>query len=151
MLAATTAGGRGFSKLRPSTLVKMARAIALPYEAALRASATFALSAEFLARRPDVVELWIAIAEGEPRSTSGVLGQALAGAGHDASARLGFIRHPTMTVSGDADAMIDPANSRRLAERIEGACFVSVPGGGHDFVTEQGQHSAELVSEFLTR
>jgi pimeloyl-ACP methyl ester carboxylesterase len=66
-------------------------------------------------------------------------------------ARLGEILHPTLIVTGDDDAIIPPANSRLLAERIPNARLVVLPGARHDFTTDQPVESGRAVVEFLTR
>ena len=54
-------------------------------------------------------------------------------------------------VTGDDDAIIPPANSRLLAERIPNARLVVLPGARHDFTTDRPVESGRAVVEFLTR
>jgi len=87
----------------------------------------------------------------DPARARGVLGQLVAALRHDAFDRLGEILHPTLIVTGVDDAIIPPANSRLLAERIPNAQLVVLPGARHDFTTDQPVESGRAVVEFLTR
>ena len=52
-------------------------------------------------------------------------------------AELSRIRCPTLVISGAEDAAIVPSRSRRLAEQIPGARFVSIPRAGHTATLEE--------------
>jgi len=52
-------------------------------------------------------------------------------------------------VTGDADRLIDPENSRRLAATIPSAELRVLSGAGHDFPTERPAETAGLLREFL--
>ena len=63
---------------------------------------------------------------GSLRATAGVLHRKAVEA-----SELARIRCPTLVISGAEDAAIVPARTRRLAEQIPGARFVSIPRAGH--------------------
>jgi 3-oxoadipate enol-lactonase len=86
-----------------------------------------------------------------PQTLAGLKGQAAAVAAHDAYDRLGRIAAPTLVIAGDADPMIDPANSRILAERIAGAELRLMPGLRHAFTAERPDEFNAIVLEFLAR
>ena len=69
---------------------------------------------------------------GSLRATGGVLHRQPVEA-----AELSRIRCPTLVISGAEDAAIVPARSRRLAEQIPGARFVSIPRAGHTSTIEE--------------
>ena len=56
---------------------------------------------------------------------------------------------PTLVLTGDADRLIPPENSERLAARIPDATLRMVRGAGHDVPTERPAEVAELVLDFL--
>jgi 3-oxoadipate enol-lactonase len=149
VLACTTPGGKDAIRISPRAALALVRAASMPFEEGLRASAPWVLSEEALTRRPEIVDLWIAIASSEPRSTSGVLAQLLAAARHDASRMLRYIEHPTLVVTGDADRLLSPENSGVLAARLPNAKLVVLPGAGHDFPTERPDETARIVRDFV--
>lgn len=63
----------------------------------------------------------------------------------DAGPRLGEIRCPTAVLWGEADRIIPPANSERLAALVPGALRRAFPGLGHAFPTE----AREAVAAYL--
>jgi 3-oxoadipate enol-lactonase len=75
--------------------------------------------------------------------------QAAAGASFDVWERVGEIRAPTLVLTGDADAVVDPRNSQLLADRIPGARLEVFDGAGHLFFWEEPERFVDLVTEFL--
>ncbi len=67
----------------------------------------------------------------------------------DASSRLGEIRVPTLVLTGDADRLVPPENSRRLAEAIPGARLSSLPGAGHCFPLERFEETERALTGFF--
>jgi 3-oxoadipate enol-lactonase len=64
---------------------------------------------------------------------------------------LGKIRAPTIVISGELDAAVVPARSRRLCEAIPGARFVAVPRAGHTSSIEEPEAvTAALLQHFRT-
>ncbi|MBI4954798.1 MAG: alpha/beta fold hydrolase [Myxococcales bacterium] len=149
VLGCSTPGGRHARRPALRTLARMLHAATRPRPEALQRSAEITLSAEFLRRHPEVVARWVSIDVAEPLPRRTVLAQALAAARHDSWEELPTVRAPTLVVCGDADGLIPPENSRRLAERIPGASLVWLPGAGHDFATELPDKTAELLRSFL--
>ncbi len=68
--------------------------------------------------------------------------------GLDLTARLGDVRMPTLVISGSADVIAPPAESRRLAALIPGARLEVVPGGGHMLMLECTELLDRLVTDF---
>ena len=69
---------------------------------------------------------------GSLRATGGVLHRQAV-----EKSELARIRCPTLVISGAEDAAIKPVRSRRLAEQIPGARFVSIPRAGHTATIEE--------------
>lgn len=145
VLACTTPGGRKARSTPRLAALALARAAAMPIEQGIRTTARWVLSDEALARRPDIVDVWVAIARSEPRSRRGFIGQLLAAARHDAWERLPFVEHETLVVTGDADRLIPMENSLLIADRIPRASLRTLRGAGHDFPTERPEETARLI------
>ena len=120
----------------------------MPYDAAIRYSAPYVLSPEFIARRPEIVDVWIAIAASEPRPRSGLIGQLLAAARHDCAPLLKHIGHDTLVLTGDRDRLVDPKNSEHLAAALPRASLGVLRGAAHDFPTERPEETADRILEF---
>ena len=61
------------------------------------------------------------------------------------------VRCPALVVSGDLDRMTPARQGARLAEAIEGARFVSLPGCGHMMMVEQPDATLDILIEFFLR
>jgi len=149
VLGCTRPGGAANVPVPARTAVALLAAMRLPLERAVRESARLVLGREFMRDNAQVVEEWVRIAEEQPPSRLAVLGQVLAAVRHDASRGLGRLTHPTLVVTGDADRLIDPENSRRLAATIPDAELRVLAGAGHDFPTERPKETAALLRDFL--
>ncbi|HYV56441.1 MAG TPA: alpha/beta hydrolase [Candidatus Nitrosopolaris sp.] len=82
-------------------------------------------------------------------SMEAILGQVAAVMGHRATERLHQIKARTLVITGDADLLIPPANSRVLAEHIPNAKLVTIPGGSHGFNFETPERFNREVLDFL--
>lgn len=126
---------------------------ALPPEAALRAIALWLFASSTYNERPELVETVIqgALANPYPQTITGLRRQREAVASHDALARLGAIRCPTLVTAAEDDVLIRPRVSRALAEAIPGAEFVTIPHAGHVPFWEQPDAFNRLCLEFLAK
>jgi 3-oxoadipate enol-lactonase len=149
ILACTSAGGRTAKRVSPLAALALVRAATMPFAEGLRFSAPWVLSEQAMRTRPEIVDIWIAIANSEPRSRLGVLSQLVAAARHDASAHLHHIEHRALVITGDADRLIHPDNSRSIAKRLPNARLHTLAGAGHDFPTERPEETARVVLDFL--
>jgi 3-oxoadipate enol-lactonase len=64
------------------------------------------------------------------------------------AAELSRIRAPTLVVAGEQDSAVVPVRSRRTAERIAGARFVSVPRAGHTAPVEEPETVNRALEDF---
>ncbi len=99
---------------------------------------------------PEIVEEWNALARAEPARLRGFLGQAMAAMRHDTFDRLAQIKHRTLILTGDDDAIIVPENSRLLAAAIPNASLKLLPGARHDFTADRPEEAARAILEFLS-
>lgn len=151
VLGCTRSGPGGGPRIAPRVIGRMLSAGRLPPDEAMARTANLALTDDFIAARPDVVESWRQLARQLPPSRLGFVGQLLAGATHRTGARLDQLRQPTLVITGDADRLIHADHSRSLARAIPDARLEVLPGAGHDFSTEQPERTAELLRGFLLR
>lgn len=70
--------------------------------------------------------------------------------GHDQRARLGGIRHPTLVVCAEDDAITPLPFSCELAARIPGARLATLPNGGHFVPHVHPDEYNRIVLQFLT-
>ena len=68
--------------------------------------------------------------------------------GLEAAAR---IQCPTLVIAGDVDRMTPSRQAEKLAEAIEGARFVSLPGCGHMMMVEQPDATLDALLLFFHR
>ena len=67
----------------------------------------------------------------------------------DVTDRLPEIAAPTLVICGDLDEATVPEESRRLAERIDGAELVMIPGAGHHSPIETPGPVTDALERFL--
>jgi 3-oxoadipate enol-lactonase len=79
-----------------------------------------------------------------------ILAQVQATMTHNCTGRLSDIKAPTLVLTGDADLLVPPHNSKILAEKIPGAKLVMVPGGSHGFNFETPDVFNRHVLDFLS-
>ena len=146
VLACTTAGGPASAPMPEPTVRLMAEAPGLPPEVALRRFVENAFGS-----KPDVAVvdriMEHRLATAQPQAAW--VAQAAAGAGFDVWDRVGEIGAPTLVLTGDADNVVDPRNSKLLAERIPNARIEVFSDAGHLFFWEQPQRFVDVVTEFL--
>ncbi len=146
VLCATTGGGPTAVPMPQQTVELMGRAAHLDPQEALQRFVTNALSPDAPA---ELVSEIVAYRAANPPDGAGWFAQAAAGAAHDAMARLGEIRVPTLVVHGTADNVVDVGNARLLADAIGGARLELFEGVGHLLPWERPQEFTALVEEFV--
>jgi 3-oxoadipate enol-lactonase len=149
VLGASTPGGAPAVAADPETLAFFRRRAAMPAEEAVWASVPYNYAAwtggdhgQRVAE--DIVERLRFPIEPEPYRA-----QLAAALGHDAFARLGSIRAPSLVVHGLEDRMVPPANARLLADEIPDAALVLLPGAGHLYFTDEPRADRE-IARFLS-
>jgi pimeloyl-ACP methyl ester carboxylesterase len=104
------------------------------------------------ARRPETVQAFLELRAVEAH-TAEELAQRTAAMTAPFSVwdELGVLAVPTLVITGEADQLLPPENSRRLAAQIPGARLELVAGGGHVFFVEQPDATnRELLAHFAT-
>jgi pimeloyl-ACP methyl ester carboxylesterase len=146
VLCSTTAGGPTAVPMPEQTVALMGRAEHLDPQEALQQFVVNALSPDSPAELAAEI---VAYRAANPPDPAGWWAQAAAGGAHDAMARLGEIRVPTLVVHGTADNVVDVGNARLLADAIEGARLELFEGVGHLLPWERPQEFTALVEGFL--
>jgi pimeloyl-ACP methyl ester carboxylesterase len=59
------------------------------------------------------------------------------------------LRVPALVIHGEADRVVPFQNGRLLAQRLNGAQWLPLPGAGHVPYLEQPEHLADIVGAFL--
>ncbi len=106
---------------------------------------------EFIEKHPEAVEDYVTITSRYPTPVHGFRSQAQAIAGHDTYDRLPQIKAPTLVITGDADRLIPPENSKILASRIPSAELVILKNAGHGFITDATEEASKAIIDFLKR
>jgi 3-oxoadipate enol-lactonase len=120
--------------IRPFLPKLMSILFARPFrEDAARAGLREGLAAELLANDTT----------GARRAVGGVIWRKPVSA-----AELSRIRAPTLVVAGEQDSAVVPSRSRRTAERIAGARFVSIPRAGHSPSLEEPEALNRALEDF---
>ncbi|MBN1573478.1 MAG: alpha/beta hydrolase [Deltaproteobacteria bacterium] len=65
--------------------------------------------------------------------------------------KLNSIKVPVLVLAGDADAIVDPENTRELARVIPGAREIIYPGAGHGLVIERYEDLNRDVIDFISK
>ncbi|MEX2237830.1 MAG: alpha/beta fold hydrolase [Dehalococcoidia bacterium] len=150
-LGCTTAGGRGQVPTSIADRDEFFRLGSLsPADAAVEAL-PLVYGSDFLeANRARLSER--AVAQAPSRASLQGRRRQFAGARyHDTTARLANIAAPTLVATGLADRVINPANSRILADAIPGTELVEYPGAGHVYWDEDPERVVGDIRRFAQR
>jgi pimeloyl-ACP methyl ester carboxylesterase len=121
----------------------------MPRAEALRSSVPILFSRKTIAERPELIDDTLAVMANNNQPTSSYLLQLGAVMQHDTFDRLSGIAHKTLVLTGTEDTLVDPGNSRQIAELIPGARLIEFKDTGHVFFTESpGEVNRALVSFF---
>lgn len=82
-------------------------------------------------------------------SMMGYFNQLFAMAGWTSAPFLPFLRHETLVLMGDDDAIVRPINGRILATLIPNARMVTIKGGGHLFLMSHTDECVPEITGFL--
>jgi pimeloyl-ACP methyl ester carboxylesterase len=149
VLGATTAGGAAHVPADAETLAFLEQRAQMTAEHAVWASVPINYGARTRALGGDRIAEDIAQRLRFPVEAAYYSAQLAAAQGHDAAARLGEIRAPTLVVHGTEDVLIPPANGERLAAAIRGAELALWPGAGHLYFTDEPE-ADRGVARFLS-
>jgi 3-oxoadipate enol-lactonase len=146
VLGATTPGGVGAIPADAETLEFFQRRGHMPAEEAIWASVPYNYSRRTRAQHGDRIVQDIRRRLRYPIEPEPYAAQLAAALGHDAYDRLARIRARTLVVHGQEDAMVPPANGRRLANLIPDARLLELPRAAHLFPTDEPSADQEIAA-----
>ncbi|MBW2270589.1 MAG: alpha/beta hydrolase [Deltaproteobacteria bacterium] len=101
-------------------------------------------------KRPEALEFYTETKQAYPLPPEEIERRQTGGSGDQWDA-LPHVQAPTLVMTGDADVLVPPENSRILAGRIPNAEFRVIEGGGHIFFLEQPAATNEALLDFFGR
>jgi pimeloyl-ACP methyl ester carboxylesterase len=146
VLCATTAGGAVHVPPAQEVLAVLQARATMGREEGVRAMVPYVYDPS---TPPERIEEDLAIRLRTYPSTEGYTAQLLAATAHDAAARIGALRMPTLVVHGETDGLIPAENGRILARVIPGARLVMLPDTSHILFTDRTEESMRAIVEFL--
>jgi 3-oxoadipate enol-lactonase len=149
VLACTTPGWPFGYPMPPASLQRMTSAASMSVEEAQRSLVENALSPGTMDKHPELVERIVGNQRGRLADPAAWRALVRAGAGYSGGTRQSLIRSPTLIMYGDADTVVNPRNSKLLAEQIPDAQLIAFPGLGHLFFWEEPGKFASAVMSFL--
>jgi pimeloyl-ACP methyl ester carboxylesterase len=104
---------------------------------------------ETLTKRPDVARKYTEISLTHAAGADILSRQSEAVREHDTFDQLPQIKAATLVLTGNADLLVPPDNSKILAQRIPGAKLAIISGGGHQIMVEQPEKCNTAILGFL--
>jgi pimeloyl-ACP methyl ester carboxylesterase len=147
VLGATHAGWLRSKHMSRATLRDFIKATSGGARGGMDASARILVSDEYYAAHPREFAAWLR--EARPAGPRTTLRQMTAVMRYTTARRLPDLRLPTLVITGDADRLVPPENSRVLADLIPGAKLVVLPGAGHCFRLERERETADALEAFF--
>jgi 3-oxoadipate enol-lactonase len=148
VLGCTTCGGPQAIMASLEVMAQLFVPPDLPREEAVRRQWQVIFSAAFLAQQNGFLDRMTARALAYPTPLHTAIRQAMAIQRFNTYGRLGQIMTPTLVVTGDADIVVPPVNSRLLANKVPGAMFELFNGAGHGFFWEASKGVIDLLCDF---
>src|SRR5438128_1321071 len=149
VLACTHTGPRTATRTPEWAINIFNESVNKPRPEALRNSVPILFAKITVNERPELVEETLAVMTNNNQPKSSYLLQLGAVMKHDTIDRLNRITHPTLVMTGAEDTLVDPGNSRIIAERIRGAKLIEFPETGHVFFTEKADEVNRALIEFF--
>jgi pimeloyl-ACP methyl ester carboxylesterase len=149
VLACTSYGGLRHVSPPAETLRAIASTKGLNTEERVRENLLLAFSPDYLRSEAEEVARITKLRAENPVPEYVYQRQLQAAIGFDAAGRVGAIKAPTLVVTGDADVIVPPENSRNLAAAVPGATLRVVEGGSHTFFIERAAEFNCIVADFI--
>lgn len=149
VLLSTTPGGLHTIAPTPEAMAALIPDMSQPPEEIVRGAMRAITAPGFADTHPGILGEIVATALSAPTPQFVFARQMAAIMASDPYADLPKIQVPTLVIHGDADPLVPPANGRMLAERIQGAQLLTLPGCGHLAMWEQPGALSRALLEFL--
>lgn len=149
ILACTSFGGENHVAPHFEILSAFASAAGQNESEQIRKFMVPAFTPEFVVENESSVEKVCQLREQNIVPESVNFGQLRAATTYDVEAQMSEIKNKTLVLTGDADAVVPPQNSRNLADAIANAKLKVFKGGSHMFFIEKASEFNRMVTEFL--
>lgn len=147
ILGCTGTGGASMAAAEPEAMEMVRARSTMSPEDAAEVSIPFVYAASTPRERIDED---FAVRMARPTTPEGYTNQVMGVTQwQGADGRLDAIGAPTLVLSGTADRLVNPANSKVLAEQIPNASLVWIDGASHVFFTDAPDATTKAVLEFL--
>jgi pimeloyl-ACP methyl ester carboxylesterase len=120
-----------------------------PRSQVVRESVAFNYSPHTQQHNPQLIESLVPLFVDNRQRPKAYLNQLGAVYGFDAYDRLPRITTPTLVLTGADDALIPPANSKIIADRIPGARLIEFTDAGHLFLIEKADEVNRALLDFF--
>jgi pimeloyl-ACP methyl ester carboxylesterase len=150
ILCCTSFGGPNHVIPSVETLMAIASTKGLNTEDRVRENLLLAFSPAYLREHPQEIERVCALRAANFVPESVYLQQLQAAMQFCVEDRLARVNAPALIITGDADTIVPPQNSRNLAAQLPHANLVIVPGGSHTFFIEQADEFNRIVTKFIS-
>jgi 3-oxoadipate enol-lactonase len=151
VLVSTTAGGPAGVNAKPE-IAALLMSTETDLEKRVRGTFTAIAGEGYMAKHPEDLDQIVKTSLAKPMSAESYLRQfgACMDHGREGTAdRLTQITAPTLVVHGDYDPLIPYPNGQYLAEHIQGARLITLPGVGHLSMIESPERFNREVIQFL--
>ncbi len=148
VLAATTCGGPNVVPITSAALDVLTNRSGDPVQL-IRRGIAIACAPGFADAHPNIVAELMAYRLSGPITPAHYQAQVMAGALHNAEARIAQIACPTLILFGAHDQVVPPANADLLAQRLSQAHTVILPNAGHIFPIEEPAGTAAALRAFF--
>ncbi len=149
ILGCTSPGGEKAVLMSPERLKKFTANEGLTPEEILKKDMDILFSDRFIQENPETIREFTEISMRYYQPVDAFQRQFDACLRHDAAARLGSIKAPTLIMAGDDDPLVPSENSRILKKLMPGAELYFLPGLRHCFFIEGSEKFNQKVIDFL--
>lgn len=149
LLCCTSFGGPRHVAPSVETLQALASTKGLNTQERVRENLLLAFSPWFIEEHREEVERVIELRAQNFVPEHAYLHQLQAALAFNTEERVSQVKAPTLVLTGDADTIVPPENSRNLAALIPHARLVTIAGGSHTFFIEQADEFNAAVIEFI--
>lgn len=151
ILACTSFGGKHHVAPSPEVLAAFVSTDGLNKSEKIRKFFIPAFTPQFYAEHSDTVEQVCRMRERNYVPETVYMEQLESATAFDAERRVVNIQAETLVLTGDADVVVPPENSRNLARAIPNARLEIVEGGSHMFFIEEADKFNRIITDFMNR
>lgn len=149
VLGCTAVGGDRSIKPPPEVMAAFSSFDPDDREGSVRRVLPYLYTEDFIRSCPEEIERFVRFSSTKKQSPEGYAGQLAAISTHSSWDLLSSIEAETLVITGTADRVIPPENSRLLAERIPHARLHLIEGAPHRLFAENHEEFNRVVLEFL--